>query len=173
MPSSCRSLPLRITDRIMSDRVARQHVAADVTRALLEECLAELKKYKAWSSTFPATLKGARASSRGDLGGDFVWQDDFIDFWGPFTSIQRELLSLYDDIADANPHLAGRIESYIDPPAKAQIEFATEVTAFLERQGFDRKQIAYNTRRLEAWHDNFGKWLDDALEKLRAVESKL
>jgi hypothetical protein len=161
------TIALRVTERIMSDRVARQHLAVDESRALFEEALAQLEKYKAWSSTFPATLRGARLSSRKDLDGDFVWQDDFIDFWEPFTSIQRELLALYDDVMDANPETASRIESYLDPPTKAQIEFATEVTEFLERPGFKRNQIAYDVRRLEIWHKHFSAWLDIALEGLR------
>lgn len=171
--SSCRSIPVRITDKIMAGRVARQHLAADDTRALLEEAVVQLREYKTWSSTFDSVLRHARREAPESLPLNYVWQDDFIGFWAHFTSVQRELLALYDGIAELNPDVAERVEQHLDPPQKAQIEYATEVTKFYTRDGYDRKQIAYDIRRLQAWHANFTSWLDDALQGLRAAIAKL
>jgi hypothetical protein len=157
----------------MVGRVARQHLAADDTRALLDAAIDQLREYKTWSSTFDSTLRHARRGAPESLPLNFVWQDDLIEFWSPFTTIQRELLALYDSILEVNPDVAGRVEDHLDPPQKAQIEFATDVTEFFTREGFDRKQIAYDIRRLQTWHANFTTWLEGALRGLRAAMAKL
>jgi hypothetical protein len=154
------------------ERVARQHLAADDTKALLEEALAQLKKYETWSATFDGTLRHALAEAPEDLPDNFVWQDDFVEFWAPFTEIQRELFTLYDSIEEINPDVAQRVEQHLDPPAKAQIEYATEVTEFFTRKGFGRRQIAYDIRRLQAWHANFTNWLGGAIRSLRGAIAK-
>lgn len=171
--SSCRSIPVRITDKIMVARVARQHLAADDSKVLLEEALAHLREYRTWSATFDATLKQARREDSEDLPPNFVWQDDLVEFWVHFTDTQRELLALYDSIEEVNPHLAARVEEFLDPPAKAQIEYATELSEFFTREGYPRKQIAYDIRRLQVWHANFSNWLEIATRGLRAATSKL
>lgn len=171
--ASCRSIPVRIAERVLAERVARQHLAADDTGALLEAALGQLRAYRTWSSTFDGTLRHARGEVPEDVPADFVWQDDFIEFWAPFTQIQRELLALYDNLVDANPVAARRVEEYLDPPAKAQIEYATDVTEFFTREGYGRKQIAYDIRRLQAWHSNFTTWLEGAIRGLREAIAKL
>jgi len=173
MSSSCRNIPLRITDRFLVERVARQHLASDDTRALLEEALAQLKRYERWSATFDRILKHAREGAAESLPDGFVWQDDLVEFWGPFTEIQRELLALYDSLAEVNPTGANAAERHLDPPEKAQIEYATEVTEFFDRDGYNRKQIAYVIRRLQAWQANFTTWLGSATRGLQALLSKL
>lgn len=167
-----RSIPFRVSERLLSLRVAQRRVA-DETRVLpilYAEALTQLKKYKVWASSFPDVLRVARLESRADIGGLFVWQDALIEFWEPFTSIQYELLALYDGVRDLNQALGARIEPYIDPPAKAQIEFAIEDPKFLQRPEFDRKQIAYDTRRLRAWYRNFVHWVNLALRGMREVQ---
>lgn len=163
--SSCHGIPLRVANRAMA-------VDNGFVSALLEEAASQLHKYKAWSSTFIATLNAARLSSREDLGGDFVWQDDFVEYWEPFTSIQRELLAIYDNLSDLDAPLAALVEPYIDPPTKAQIEFAIEDPVFLARPAFNRNQIAYETRRLRVWHQNFTHWLGAALKGIREVRTR-
>jgi hypothetical protein len=169
---SCRGIPFRVAERLLSHRVAHRHAAdeARVLPILFAEALNQLKKYKVWSSSFPEMLRQANHFSREDLGAHFVWQDALIEFWEPFTSIQHELLSLHDGIRDLNRVLGAKIEPYIDPPAKAQIEFAIEDPKFFDRLPFDRKQIAYDTRRLQVWHRNFVHWVDLALKAMREVE---
>lgn len=176
MQSICRGIPLRVSDRFISSRVARRHTAADEARLvaiLLEEAAKQLQKYRAWSTGFMSTLDDARLSSREDLGANFVWQDEIIEFWEPFTGIQHELLSLHDGLLDLDPGLASQAEPHLDPPAKAQIEFATERTEFLARPGFDRNQIAYDSRRLRAWHLNFAHWVEGAVKGIRQLRSEI
>jgi hypothetical protein len=156
----------------MVGRVARQHLAADDTKPLVEEALAQLKKYQAWSSTFERALKYARREA-GTLPENFVWQDTFVDFWAHFTETQHELLALYDSIAEINPDVARQVEGHLDPPEKAQIEYATELTEFFTRDGYQRKEIAYDLRRLLAWHVNFESWVDSAIRGVRLALTKL
>lgn len=173
MPPSSRSVEARVADRVMSERVAVRHVAADdEAREVLEAALNQLRKYRAWLTGFPATLRHAQGVSA-EIGDDYVWQDDFVDFWAPFTSIQRELLSLFDTVSDVSPDAAATAEPYMDPPDDAQIEFVTEDTRFLERAGYPRKQIAYSTQRLEAWHANFAHWLGKASRGLRELKERV
>ena len=161
-------MPCRVIPLLASNRVAHR----DLVIGYVNEAITQLKKYEAWAGGFSETLVRARASA-GDLEEGFVWQDEWVDFWEPFTVIQRELFSLYDSLLGVNTPFAELVESYIDPPEKAQIEFATDGAKMLSREGFSRKQIAYQVARLERWHQNFGHWLGEALRELQTARREI
>lgn len=160
---NCRVLPFDRRSRVASRQIAATH---------LDKAFAQLKKYQAWSSGFVETLAHARRQSE-EIGPQLVWQDELVDFWEPFTSIQRELIELFERIRNVNAGLAELIETYIDPPQNAQIEAATEGAQFLERAGYSRKQIAYGVKRLELWHQRFQAWLKSALRELQIVRGEI
>jgi hypothetical protein len=158
----CRSIPLRVADRVL----ARQDL-----KPLLQAALVQLMKYRTWIGNFEGTL--ARAKRADDLPVGFVWQDEFVDFWMPFTSIQKALLDISDRISGQDEGAGLAVEVYLDPPVHAQIEFATDSTQFLDRDGEARKQIAYDTHRLEIWHRNFSQWLERALREVKGLVTKI
>jgi hypothetical protein len=140
----------------------------------LKEAALLVKKYEVWAASFPSTLKQAKRGSLDIDDPQLVWQDELVEFWLPFTSIQQDLFALHDDLRDVNIVLADMIEPYIDPPATAQIEYATEAPVFLSRAGSNnRKQIAYKTSRLEAWHRNFTHWVRVAFRELEFARADL
>lgn len=160
---SCRVLAIRASERIASTQQAT---------VLMDRLIAQLKKYRVWAGGFEETLQRARSAS-GELGPDFVWQDEMVDFWAPFSEIQREIFTLDEALRRSSEALADLIESYIDPPSRAQIEFATEGARFLPRNGHQRRQIAYQVRRLEMWHQNFAQWLRMALGELEVARQEI
>jgi len=176
MPSSnCRGIPLRASDRIPSLAAEHRRTARGPHEApgYLREVSSLVKKYEVWAASFPATLKQAKKGSLDIDDPELVWQDELVEFWRPFTSIQRDLFALHDDLRDVNAVLADMIEPYIDPPATGQIEYATETPQFLDRAGNNGKQIAYDTRRLVAWHRNFTHWVRVALRELNLAHADL
>jgi hypothetical protein len=160
---NCRVVPLSPRDRVAS---------AQLVSGYLDRAIAQLRKYKAWSGGFGETLARAKKESA-DIAPQLVWQDELVEFWQPFTSIQLALIGLYEQISEANVGLGDLLEAYIDPPDSAQIEAATEDAQFLERDGHGRKQIAYNVRRIEQWHQNFNRWLGTALRELQSARSEI
>lgn len=154
---SCRAVPVGSRNRIASREIASEY---------LNQALAQLKKYQTWAAGFSDTLAHARRAST-ELGTDLVWQDDFVDFWEPFTVIQSALIELYEQLRRVNAALADLVEAYIDPPQNAQIEHATESASFLAREGYHRKQIAYTVDRLQSWHRNFTHWTRVAIRELQ------
>lgn len=160
---NCRVVPLLSRDRVASRRAVSSY---------LDTAIGQLKKYQAWSAGFTETLAHAKRESR-DIGPQLVWQDELVDFWEPFTVIQRELIEVYERIRDVNAALAELVEAYIDPPQTAQIEAATDGAQFLEREGYSRKQIAYDVARLELWHQRFQRWLATALRELQSARGEI
>jgi|SRR5688572_3047266 len=138
----------------------------------LDEAHAQLLKYRAWVKGFSQTLAEAERVSA-DLGGQFVWQDELVDFWEPFSVIQGALIALYERLRTVNPALADMVEAYIDPPHNAQIEFATDGAVFRERQGYPRKQIAYKVDRLRIWHRNFAHWIQLAVGEIAVARREM
>lgn len=164
MPSSsCRSVPLRGVDRVSHPRVGGD---AHAVPQYLATASSHVKKYEVWASSFRSTLEQAKEQSRDLDDPGFVWQDELVEFWLPFTSIQRDLFALFEEIRRASPSLADLLEPYIDPPSFAQIEYATEGAKFLDRINYDRKQIAYDLQRLGRWHEHFTGWVQVALREL-------
>jgi hypothetical protein len=160
---NCRAAPVGSSDRIASRALTSKY---------LTEALAELKKYETWAAGFSETLAHARRASA-ELGEGLVWQDDFVDFWEPFTVIQRELIGLFEQLRGVNVALADLVEAYIDPPHNAQIEYATDAASFLDREGYDRKQIAYDVGRLRAWHRHFQHWTRVAVRELEMARREI
>jgi hypothetical protein len=160
---NCRAVPVGSRDRIAS---------RDLTSEYLDQALAQLKKYETWAAGFSETLAHARLAST-ELGEPLVWQDDFVDFWEPFTVIQEELIGLYEGLRRVNAALADLIEAYIDPPQNAQIEYGTENARFLDREGYHRRQIAYSVDRLKAWHRNFAHWVRVAIREIEIARREI
>lgn len=160
---SCRAIAVGSRDRIASREIASKY---------LGQAVSQLKKYETWAAAFPETLAHARRASA-ELGEPLVWQDDFVDFWEPFTIIQRDLIELYEQLRRVNASLADLLEAYIDPPQNAQIEHATNSARFLDREGYERKQIAYSVDRLQAWHRNFVRWVRVALREIEIARREI
>jgi len=160
---NCRAVPVGARGRIASRELASKY---------LDQAVAQLKKYQTWAAGFSETLAHARRASE-ELEDPLVWQDDFVDFWEPFTTIQRDLIELYEALRRVNAALADLVEAYIDPPQSAQIEYATEGSRFLDRDGYHRKQIAYSVARLQAWHRNFARWIRLAVGELEIARREI
>lgn len=155
-------------------KVAARYLAAGDTELAgnFEDALRELKKFKAWSAGFDATLRDAIRSSV-DTPKGFVWQEQFVDFWKPFDPIERRLMDLSDEIhlnLD-DPRLWGEASHFLDPPRGARIEDAISQPNFL-KDSKGEERIAYPVAILEAWHKSFSKWIDGAIRGLGAVQKK-
>jgi hypothetical protein len=142
---------------------------------IVDHLLSGLRKYEAWAKSFPALLTQARAVDGAPLGS--VWQDELVDYWGPFDAIQKEMFELSDDLQSVLED-SGRIgvwkaiEKDLDPTHDAQIEFATAEGAFVDLPG-SRSRIAHPVRRLEAWHRNFTRWVAGAIRHVKGMKDKI
>lgn len=145
--------------------------------AVLKKAEFELRKYKAWIEDFPAALRAAQQSST-DIPDGHVWQDEFVDYWTPFDSIQRQMYDLDEVLEDIQlekgdfAHYAEQARRYLDPPRKAQIEYAIANPEFRRHPGQDRDLIAYPETRLVQWFRNASRWVEQALRSLQKVVSK-
>lgn len=142
---------------------------------IIDHLLSSLKKYAAWAKAFPSTLAHALKAKNVPPGA--VWQKDFVAFWQPFDAIQKEMFELSDDLQSVleeagRPGLWSALERDLDPPHDAQIEFATAAGIFIDGPG-SSSQIVHPVRRLEEWHQNFSRWVDEAIRHLKRLKSKV
>lgn len=154
-------------DQTRSLTAVKVSVAARMSTVqdLIKDALGEIQKYRAWSETFPAALQAARRVSE-DIPDGFVWQDEFVSYWTPFDAIQRKLFVVVDELESKDPKLARELDPFLDPPKKAQIEFATSDPKFLN-VGSDRAEIAYEETQLRRWHQNFSRWVNQSTRVLK------
>lgn len=162
-------------------RVASRYRAARTDEAkaligLLMRARTELQKWKAWSRSFDATLRG---SSREGLPPGYVWQEGWVDFWEPFDPIERRLLDILSDIEDLgsdHPDLkeyTSEAVGYVEPPKGARIEDAIKGPKFIDHPSTGGSEIAYSERNLKGWDQRFSRWVDSSIRGIDSLANKV
>ena len=157
--------PDEVQDSKTASEVARR-IVSSTSPEILSRIAIELKKMRSWAKTFQGTFKDSQKDSSSAPAG-YVWQEPWVDFWGPFDPIQSKLYDLGASLEKLDPKLASEVDSYLEPPRAARIEEAISNPKFAERDG--EEHIAYAERDLVAWSKAFNWWVEYAIEGVQSL----